>query len=476
MKDFKKTAGAAGIFALIYTFCMYRNTASITFPILMVSGIWFLYAMQERRKIFDNKISSFYTVGILLTAVSVCMTGDWKLIFMSKMAAWILYICLTMEIYFDDKAWNDMKYVSQGIRIFTGSIGKGFHLLGDYSQYKEEKQEEGIEKSIKNQEAAKVIKGILIALPLLLIIIPLMMSADIIFEDMIKSLFNLDEIFYLLFEKINIIGLGFTFLGALILYYGFLKFIASDMGDGQPVIKKYGDKITGITVSGIICFLYVIFSMIQIRGILFSNVKLPKGYTYAEYAREGFFQLFILAVINMMIVLICSAKYEYSRILNMILYLLCVCTYVMIFSSTWKMILYVKVYNLTFLRVMVLWSLAVIAVIMIAVIRYIYSNDFSLFKFMAVVVTSFYMIIAFAKPDYIVAKYNLEYGNQLKIDGWYLKQLSSDAAPVLVKYMDRLGWTLDGNYFIRIEEQYKNMSIRTFNFSGYAAINQLEKR
>ena len=474
MKDFRKTAGAAAIFALIYTFCMYKNTASITFPILMAAGIWFLYAMQDKRKLFDSKMDTFYAVGIMLIAVSVFMTDDWKLIFMSKTVVLTLYICLAMDIYFDDNTWDDMQHVYQGIKIVLGSIGKAFNILGDYGEYKEEKKSEGLENSVRRKQIAKVLKGIVITVPLLLVIIPLMMSADVVFQNMIKAVFDLDKIFEVLFEKINIVGIAVTIFAAFLLYYGFLRVMENGNEKEQPELRKYGDKITGITITGIIGFIYVIFSMVQLRGIFFSNVKLPEGYTYAEYAREGFFQLFILAVINMVIVLVCAAKYEYSKILNSILYILCACTYIMIFASCWKMLLYVRVYNLTFLRVMVLWSLVVLAIIMAAVIRYIYTDNFSLFRWITVVVASFYIIIAFARPDYVVAKYNLDYGNQMEVDQYYLMKLSSDALPVIMEHMEELECSQDSRYFRKIKEKYKSMGIRTFNLSVFTAGNRME--
>lgn len=470
MNNFKKTAGSSTAFALIYTFCMYQNTASITFPILMAAGIWFLYSLNTERKIFDNFLSGFYVAGIMLTAISVFMTDDWKLIFMSKIVVFVLYLCLAIELYFYDQGWDDARYIKEGIKILWGSIGKGFLLISDSCEYVQNYKNSTMENSKKSKSIMKIIKGILIAIPLLMIIIPLMMSADVVFQNMMNSLFDMENIFELLFVKLNVIGLGMTFLIALLLYYGFIKILIKEDKSEKVIVKKYYDNITGITITGIIGFIYGIFSVIQLRGILFTDVNLPEGYTYAEYAREGFFQLFFLAVINMIIVLVCASKFEYSKILKTILYLLCLCTYIMIFSSTYKMILYIKVYNLTFLRLMVLWALAVIFVIMAAVIRYVYSNDFSLFKFMTVVVTSFYIIIAFAKPDYVIAKYNLEMGNQMEVDKWYLNHLSCDAMPVMAEYQEDFQ-----RYFERAELHYENMSIRKFNLSQYIAKCEIEK-
>ena len=128
-----------------------------------------------------------------------------------------------------------------------------------------------------------------------------------------------------------------------------------------------------------------------------------------------------------------------------------------------------EVYNLTFLRIMVLWSLAVIAVIMIAVVRYVYRNDFSLFKFAAVVVTSFYIIVAFGRPDYMVAKYNLEIGNTQHIGWSYINRLSCDALPVVAKYNEEMYENNSGRIFRNAKEDYEQMSFRTFNLSVYIA-------
>lgn len=467
MKDFKKTAGASLVFALIYTFCMYRNDASITFPILMAAGVWFLYAMQEKRKICDNFMSKVYTVGIALISVSVLLTGDWKLIFMSKMAVFVLYLCLAIEVYFDSSVWDDIQYVKNGIKMAFGSIGRGFEIFTDYLEYKECQKEEEPQVNEKKKQALKVFKGVLIALPLLFIIVPLMMSADVVFSEMIEAMFDIEEIIDFFFNEISIIGIGFTFAVAFFLYYGFIKVIKKGNVDEEVRIKNYGDKVTGITVTGIIGFIYGLFSLVQLRGIFFSNVKLPDGYTYAEYAREGFFQLFILAVINMIIVLVCASKYEYSKIMNIILYILCACTYIMIFSSAYKMILYIKEYNLTFLRLMVLWALLVVTFIMAAVIKYVGENDFSLFKYMAVVVTFFYIIAAFARPDYVIAKYNLEYGNQKEVDEWYLAQLSSDAILIISKHTEDIDDYYEERYFDNVKRSYEDMGLRTFNLSRY---------
>lgn len=480
MNNFKKLSLNALIFALIYTFCMYHNRASVTFPILMAAGIKLLYSLSENRKPFDNKISIFYNSVIMLISISVFMTDDSKLIFMSKCFVFILYLCLAMELFFNDSDWKDVHYIKNILGLIKNMVGKGFHFSGDRKVYWEQQKEDETEEKPHNENTIKIIKGLIIAVPLLLVIVPLMMSADVVFMNMVEQIFDIDKAFDILFGKFNILSFMFHIIFAFILFYGLTKSLTHPGENLAFPVNKKSDAVTAITVTGIVGAIYGLFSFIQIRGILFSNVKLPEDYTYAQYAREGFFQLFILALINMVIVLFCASKYEYNKILNIILYFLCVFTYVMIFASAYKMIMYIEVYNLTFLRIMVLWALLVIAVIMAAVIRYIHSDNFSLFKFGIIVTASLYLFIAFGKPDLIVAKYNLELGNQKNVDWYYLEHLSCDAMPAIVSYEIslKLGGTskdIEGEYKhthrykINAEYRYENMSWRTFNLSQFVA-------
>lgn len=479
MNNFKKLSVNAMIFAIVYTFCMYHNRASVTFPILMAAGIALLYSLCQDRKPFDNKISIFYILVIMLISISVFMTDDGKLVFMSKCVVLVLYLCLATELFLNDSGWNDIHYLKNILNLMKKTITMGFYYFSDKLNFKEQQKENHIEEKSRNENMIKIIKGIIIAVPLLLIIVPLMMSADVVFMNMVEKVFDMDKIFHVLFGELNIVSLIFHLIIAFLLFYGFTKTLTHNDTNTTISAAKKPDAVTAITVTGIVGMIYGFFSFIQIRGILFSNVKLPEGYTYAEYAREGFFQLFILALINMSIVLFCAARYEYHKILKTILYFLCVFTYVMIFASAYKMILYIQVYNLTFLRIMVLWALFVIAVVMAAVIRYIYSDNFSLFQFSVIVVSSLYLVIAFAKPDFITAQYNLNLGNKKNVDWYYLKNLSCDAMPAITGYQIslKLGGSSDieedykniKKYQEQIKYRYEEMTLRTFNLSQFIA-------
>lgn len=198
--------------------------------------------------------------------------------------------------------------------------------------------------------------------------------------------------------------------------------------------------------------------------------------------------------------------------LKLILTVISGCTFIMILSSALRMIMYINRYNLTFLRIFVLWSLAVIFLLMAGVTIFIYMNKFSLFTYSCVIVTVFYICLSFSHPDYWIARYNLMPEHLEYLDDYdirdnqkYLRKLSADAAPVLLNksknpYLPPFGFdsfesaqdtedTIRNDkeenipeellwiyrYYENMEELSNDMHIRNFNFSVYTAQKYVNK-
>jgi hypothetical protein len=134
-----------------------------------------------------------------------------------------------------------------------------------------------------------------------------------------------------------------------------------------------------------------------------------------------------------------------------------------------RMVLYIKTYHLTFLRILVLWGLLVLTALFAGVILTLFQKNFSLFRYSVVVVTVCYLGLSFAHPDYWIAKYNVSHQNKaIAMDSGYLRDLSADAAPVLVPYFEMKKADRDWN----TEDA---ASIRKFNVSRFVAKQLVEK-
>ena len=80
------------------------------------------------------------------------------------------------------------------------------------------------------------------------------------------------------------------------------------------------------------------------------------------------------------------------------------CTFVMIASSAMRMVIYIRYYYLTYLRILVLWGLALLALLFVGVVVQILKEDFPLFRYHMAVVAVLYLALSFAHPDYIIAR------------------------------------------------------------------------
>jgi hypothetical protein len=237
----------------------------------------------------------------------------------------------------------------------------------------------------------------------------------------------------------------------------------------------------GIPVASILSLLYLVFSGIQIVYLFLGNLQLPEGYTYAEYAREGFFQLLAVSILNLIIVLIGLYYFKPSKVLKAVLTIMSLCTFIMIASSALRMIIYIQYYYLTFLRILVLWSLVVLFLIFAGVIAYIVKDNFPLFRYSMVVVTCLYLCLSFAHPDYWIAKVNVEGSKETRSeffqgdaydDYYFLTTLSTDAAPVLLEWVEEEGYDL--NYYNTYKEE--PMSNEYEGIKGYLYLRRLDER
>ena len=85
--------------------------------------------------------------------------------------------------------------------------------------------------------------------------------------------------------------------------YGFLSYVVKGDINEKVTEGKKAESILAIPMAGILTALYLVFSVVQIGGLFLGKMTLPQGYTYAMYAREGFFQLLAVSILNLFLVL-----------------------------------------------------------------------------------------------------------------------------------------------------------------------------
>ena len=419
----------SALYALFYTFCLYKNASGITYPFFVVGTLCYFFFSMRKLGVPYKKDSVFYIVSIVLLGISNCLTNSEPLLLMNKCGIFLLSFILMIHTIYMDKTWNFPKYLCT----IMETIGTVFTcILRPFSDMIFYFDAQKREKSGKQSYFVPVLIGVAITIPMLFVMTSLLVSADIVFSDMLGRIlpaFNLPTIF------------GVSFLTVLVFFCSYAVYAALGMKNVKGTVEDHRvlEPVIAIIVTAALSALYMVFSMIQILYLFIGNMQLPMGYTYSQYARQGFFQLLAVCIMNLIIVLICLHLFRENTALKVILTVISGCTFIMILSSALRMLMYIDRYNLTFLRILVLWALAVIFLLMAGVTILIYRNKFPLFTYSMVIVTVFYIGLSFAHPDFWIAKYNLnpqhlDYLNEYDVydSQKYLSGLSADAAPILL--------------------------------------------
>lgn len=309
-----------------------------------------------------------------------------------------------------------------------------------------------------------MLTGAAIAAVFLLCVMPLLTASDPVFARYFRICVTVPD-----FGTAVRICFSF-FSGFLMLYVCFAALFRQNLKNADPQGGPGANALTGITFASILALVYVLYSGIQIL-FLFLRRGLPDGMTYSQYAHQGFWQLLAVSLINIVTVMVCIRVFEKHQILNLLLLVISVCTCVMTLSAAYRMMLYVGVYHLTFLRILVLWFLGLLTLIMGGVMVSIFRQEFHLFHYTAAVVTCCYIPFSFAGVDGIIASYNLEHMEHVSRQdvNYLLYDLSKDAAPYVEQMAD-----MDIENYIFTDEDYYYYRDEPYEYQTQEDLSEFE--
>lgn len=140
---------------------------------------------------------------------------------------------------------------------------------------------------------------------------------------------------------------------------------------------------------------------------------LPDAYTAAEYARSGFFELCAVAAINAGLTIVTSLFMKqgnevavvFKKVVNT---LLAVATLILIATALSKMLLYIKRFDLTVLRLSVSVTLVLIAIGYVASLLSQWIKKVRVLPVLLVCVSTLLLILPFINVRGQIAKYNVD--------------------------------------------------------------------
>jgi hypothetical protein len=292
-----------------------------------------------------------------------------------------------------------------------------------------------------------VVRGIVIALPVVAIFASLLASADVVFgrhlEDLINW-FRLDNLPELIFRFVYIIVIGYGLAGV-VLHAAALSTDEKLPSEGKPLIPPFLGYVEAAIVLGSVVALFTAFVVIQFQYFFGGSMNIHiDGYTYAEYARRGFGELVTAAFFALIMLLTLSGITKRETKIQRSIFsglgvALVALLLVMLFSAFKRLGLYEEVYGFSRLRtythVFLIWiGLLLIVTIALEVLRM--ERMFTL----AMLVASFGFVIslpvlnvdAFIVRQNIQREIHAQAGANVDLDAQYFLDLSDDAVPTLV--------------------------------------------
>jgi len=215
------------------------------------------------------------------------------------------------------------------------------------------------------------------------------------------------------------------------------------------------------TALTVILVIYALFFLAQSSYFLsaFASLK-PEGYTYADYARKGFFELCRVAAINAVLVLFSELLIQRTpksgvpdtapdktagtskppaglRVYNILMGL---STLILIAVAAAKLYLYIENYGLTPARVNAAWFLLLLASAFIFLIIRQLAPKFNFWRACTAAFVVLFAVLAFSNTDTLIAKYNIARfydGSLPTVDVELFASLSNAALPELADLLDR---------------------------------------
>lgn len=452
-KWFLKIGPASLLYALLFVLCEYDNNASIMTPIWTGGTCYYVYYLMKHMNRALKRDSGAMIVIMVLLGVSSFLTGNDLIQLFNIAGFFVLLIYFLLHNFNEDQNWGFGKVFIEMLAAILGAV-----LIMPLPFEESMACIRLREKKMESKHYGALI-GIALAMPMALIVCMCLGEADAVFASLLKNMVKFSRI-----EKVD----DDMIMMPLMLLFGFfssycgMRYMAMSKPKKEQTERRRYSASIAISFTGIFTVMYLVFSVIQIVYLFLGCGKLPNGLTYASYARTGFFQLLFVTIMNLFLVLIMKGCFEKHTILNIMLYTICFCTIIMAASSGYRMLLYISCYHLTFARILVLVTLTVISALIGGIILYLAKSSFPLLRYSIVVISFSYLAFSLSHVDYWIATYNIEHiteENQEEVLD-YVKNLSTDAAPAIMKYVKDNGLEEDIRKSYRYEEKQEHYDDR----------------
>ena len=327
-----------------------------------------------------------------------------------------------------------------GIGCVSDALNTMFHLSfrdmgGNLRALGYEKKGDGLAK----RKIGGVLLGLVISIPLLAVILPLLMASDAAFEGLMdRTVFS---------DMGTLFG---TVLGAvLICLPSYSQSVTlARIRRQEPEERPYKGLMSSMTLNTILFmvgFFYILYLFSQLAYFFnaFSGI-LPKGFTTAQYARRGFFEMCGICALNLGLValtagLVKRKEGKVPTVTKALCLFVCLFCLVLVAASASKMALYVTSFGLTRKRIMTFVLMLVLGISVVGVGIWLLKPRFPYMKVVLLAAMGSMLLLGWGDVDAQVARYNVtayQKGTLREIDMTTISRLSAGSTPYVALLLE----------------------------------------
>ncbi len=394
-----------------------------------------------------------------------------------------------------------LDYIFGYFRLFGSMIARPLGFVAENRRLPSEQASSSQTRSI---HIWPILRGIVIALPVIAVFASLLSSADPIFAKRFKDfidLFNIENLPEYIFRLVYILVFAYALAGTFL--HAAQK--SHEAVNETTIIPTFLGSTESAIVLGSVVILFMAFVVIQFQYFFGGQANIHiEGYTFSEYARKGFGELVAVAFFSLLMLLglgtITRRETESQRrVFSGLGIALVGLVLVMLISAYERLVLYEAAYGFSRLRtythVFMIWlGLLLIAVVFLEMTR----RERAAGLAMVIACLGFVISINLLNVDSFIVKQNIRREirglndkafarGRADLDAQYFLDLSDDAVPSLVSAFqtksmaisvkEKIGASLACIRYAR-KQGKTELPWQSFHFSRYyadSALNQVNK-
>lgn len=464
------------LLGILFDYFFFDKGLGIAFPLYILLIVFGLFGISYvyRKKI--NKDALLLLIPLFFFSIMTAVRSSGLLTFLNVVACIYLLLLIT-DLCFDKKISNYLirDYIAVPFTPFK-FINPFFKSISDLYSLKKESKDKNV--------SSQIVRGILISIPFLIIFILLFSSADLVFQKYMSDLVSINIEGETIVRIFLVLLVSCVFVGA----YSYIFNVRKEViGDKERRFSIGG--IESYILLGSVNLLFLLFISVQITYLFGGQSNISSlGFTYAQYARKGFFELIGVAVISFFLLLgldkyIKREKGNDLRIFKILSSLLVIEVVVIMISAFTRLLLYEDAYGFTTLRlyshVFIIFLTIIFALLIYKVLKNGKESNFSLAVFLSVIL--FLAGMNILNPDVFIAQRNIErFNDGKKIDVYYLTTLSDDALPVTIKMLNVSDESIKGEFayymYWRMQGRDSSNNWQSFNISRNRAQDIIDSK